>query len=198
MSNRYGRGAPPSARWRLALLVVLVAIGAVAVGGCGSSSSSSSTQAASSSGTTATGTSTTEKSHLATAKFVAHAGLAFGAFHRWIYKPFKAGNFTGGNLKAHKAAAVKAALAGLFAYHEIKLATEAAKASPTLSKLLAPLSALESKLKSLATGIKSGNVDPTAITSANGDARSLSSLASSAGAAISEKLPSASQLLTGG
>jgi len=23
--------------------------------------------------------------------FVLHAGLAFGAFHRWIYKPFKAG-----------------------------------------------------------------------------------------------------------
>jgi hypothetical protein len=24
-------------------------------------------------------------------KFVLHAGLAFGAFHRYIYKPFKAG-----------------------------------------------------------------------------------------------------------
>jgi len=32
--------------------------------------------------------------HLAKTKFVLHAGLAFGAFHRYIYEPFRSGAFT--------------------------------------------------------------------------------------------------------
>jgi hypothetical protein len=183
----------------LAVTAVVASCG-IALVGCGSSGSSSSGSQASG-GTTSTsqaGTSTTQKSHLATAKFVLHAGLAFGAFHHWIYKPFKAGNFTGGNLKNHKAAALKAALAGLFAYHELKLAFEDAKASPLLSKLAAPLTALGTKLKSLASGLKSGTLDPSAVESANGDTSTIGGLASGAGAAISEKVPSALQLVTGG
>jgi hypothetical protein len=167
------------------VLVAVLAICSLALVGCGSSSSSSSASA-------------TGKSHLATAKFVLHAGLAFGAFHRWIYKPFKAGAFTGGNLKNHKAAAVKAALAGLFAYHEAKLAVEAAKASPSLSKVTTALAALGTKLKSIATGLKSGTVDPSAIESASGAAGTIGSLANGAGAAISDKQPSTAQLLSGG
>src|SRR5579871_5950614 len=49
-------------------------------------------------------------------KFVLHAGLAFGAFHRYIYKPFKAGSFTGPD-KVKTIA--KAAIAAAFVYHEL-------------------------------------------------------------------------------
>ena len=75
--------------------------------------------------------------HFAKTKFVLHAGLAFGAFHRYIYKPYKAGDFT--PVSSHKLTIVKAGAAGLFAYHEIKIALVDAQSSPTLSKLVSPL-----------------------------------------------------------
>jgi hypothetical protein len=130
-------------------------------------------------------------------KFALHAGLAFGAFHRWIYKPLKGGTFSGGLFK-HKLALVKAGLAGLFAYHELKLAIQDARASPKLQKLIAPVTALGDKLKSIGAGAKSGNVDPSAITSANGDVGGLSALAKQAGISVTPQEASASTLAGGG
>jgi hypothetical protein len=108
---------------------------------------------------------------------VLRAGLAFGAFHHYIYQPFEAGSFTGGNLSKNKPAVVEAALAGLFAYHELKLAAKHAQASPILVKLLAPVNALADRLKTLGSGLKSGKPDASSIASANGDITSLSGLA---------------------
>ncbi len=126
-----------------------------------------------------------------------HAGLAFGAFHRYIYKPFKAGSFSGASLTKHKAAVVKAGLAGLFGYHELKLALNDAKSSPLLSKLLTPITALQAKLHELGTKLKGGHVDPAAITSANTDIAGVSGAAAGAGQHISESVPSGAQLLRG-
>lgn len=72
------------------LLPVLLVLLALTVAGCGSSSSSDSAASTSAAKTTTASSPT----HLATAKFVLHAGLAFGAFHRYIYKPLRAGAFT--------------------------------------------------------------------------------------------------------
>ena len=81
----------------VAVLLVMVAL---ATAGCGSSSSSTSSSAAGASSSASTSTSSTPNvGRLPTAKFVLHAGLAFGAFHHWIYKPFKAGAFSGGLFK---------------------------------------------------------------------------------------------------
>jgi hypothetical protein len=185
-------------------VVLLLVTFALAAAGCGSSSSSSSSTsssaaAASSSSSQTTSTSTTPNvGKLPTVKFALHAGLAFGAFHRYIYKPFKAGSFTGGNLSKHKLAVAKAALAGLFAYHELKLAIKDAQASPTLSKLVAPVNALADKLKSIGSSVKSGKPDVSAIESSNGDITSLSGLASAAGISVPDQIPSAAQLVTGG
>ncbi len=158
---------------RLVVLLLIVSL-AVVVGGCGSKSSSSSTQGA------ATTTSGGGKVHLAKTKFVLHAGLAFGAFHRYIYKPFKHGKFSGGLLH-HKLATVKAALAAAFAYHEVKLALKDARSSKLLSKALAPLLAMQTKLGSLTSGLKHGNADSAAINSANGDAGAASNAGAQAG-----------------
>src|SRR5450755_3346104 len=98
---------------RRASLVALLLVTALALGACGSSSSSSSSAAAGA----ATSTGTT---HLAKTKFVLHAGLAFGAFHRWIYKPYKAGVLSHPLL--HKLAFIKALAAGAVVIHEVKLA----------------------------------------------------------------------------
>ena len=179
----------------VALLLVLLA---VAASGCGSSSSSSTSSAAPAGSSTSASTSSTPNvGKLPTVKFALHAGLAFGAFHRYIYKPFKAGSFTGGNLSHHKLAVVKAGLAGLFAYHEAKLAVKDAQASPTLSHLVAPVTALGDKLKSIAEGLKSGKPDASSIQSANGDITSLLGLASAAGIKVPDQIPSAAQLASG-
>ena len=178
---------------RTSLLVTLV-IGGLAIAACGNSSNGSSSAAG---GSGASSSTTPNVGRLPTVKFVLHAGLAFGAFHRWIYKPLKNGTFTGGILK-HKLALVKAGLAGLFAYHELKLAIQDARASPKLQKLVAPITALGDKLKSIGDGAKSGNFDPSTIASANSDVTSLSGLAKQAGVSISPQEPSASALASGG
>jgi hypothetical protein len=131
-------------------------------------------------------TSSTSTTHLAKTKFVLHAGLAFGAFHRYIYKPFKEGKFSGGLLH-HKLATVKAGLAAAFAYHEVKLALQDARSSKLLSKALGPLLALQTKLGALASGLKHGKVDGAAITSANSDAGKTSQAGAKAGQPISDQ-----------
>ena len=105
----------------VALLCVLGAF-SFAVVGCGSSSSSSNGTAAALA-TTTTGSSSISHTK---AKFVLHAGLGFGAFHRWIYKPLKAGDFA--HPLSHKFTIVKGALAAGFVVHELKLALTDAQA----------------------------------------------------------------------
>lgn len=93
-------------------------------------------------------------------KFVAHTGLAFGTFHRWIYKPAKAGTFKKG-AKGRITAFVKGGLAALFIKREVRLALADAKANPTLCKTIsAPLGKLgdtvQSAFDKLETGDSSG------------------------------------------
>ena len=168
-------------RWRISIATLVVA-SALVVAGCGSSSSTSSSTAAAA---TSTGTSTTK---FAKTKFVLHAGLAFGAFHRWIYKPVKAGDLK--HPFAHKLTLLKGALAAAFVIHELRLALADAQADPTLSKLVAPLTALQSKLKALPSDLKSGNASPADVLSANDSIGSLKQLAASAGQTVTEQVPS--------
>lgn len=66
-------------------------------------------------------------------RFALHAGLALGAFYRYIYKPLRSGGFKAGADK-RKRTFVKAAVAGAFALHELKVAKRFAAANPTLCK----------------------------------------------------------------
>ncbi|MEU1731292.1 hypothetical protein [Streptosporangium sp. NPDC020145] len=83
-------------------------------------------------------------------RFALHAGLALGAFHRYIYKPLRAGGFKEGADK-RKRTFVKAAIAGLFALHELKVAKRFAEANPALCHAVQSVTnsfaALTSKLK---------------------------------------------------
>lgn len=174
-----------------ALLVTLALVAA----GCGSSSSSTSAPAASSppasaTSTPASTTSTTGTVKLAKTKFVIHAGLAFGAFHRWIYKPIKSGELT--HPLSHKLTTTKAALAAAFVYHELKLALSDAQADPTLSKLVAPVTALQTKIKDLGSSVKGGNTASVEqqVTQANDSVSSISSQSASSGQPITETVPS--------
>jgi len=158
------------------LIIALVAVcllGSVAAG-CGSSSSKSSSNG--SAGPTKT-------VPLAKTKFALHAGLAFGAFHRYVYKPFRSGAFSGGKkIRTY----LKAGLAGLFAYHEIKKARDAAAGSPLLTRLLHPLTTLQASLLALGTKLKGGHADPGDIQTANGTATSVGQLAGQSGAPVKD------------
>ena len=178
-----GRANRPSRRSRWTLLAILLVALALVAAGCGSSKSSSSSAASSA----AASSSTTSTIKLAKTKFVLHAGLAFGAFHRWIYKPVKAGYLA--HPLQHKAALVKGGLAAAFVLHELKLALADAQADPTLSKVVAPITALQGKLKSLPSDMKSGTANPQDVLSANDQIGSIHSLAASAGQPITEQTP---------
>ena len=178
------------------LLALVCCVGALAVTGCGSSSSSSSPPTAGTLASSASpvGTSATTKS-LATTKFAIHAGLAFGAFHHWIYKPIKAGVLR--NPTAHKLALVKAGLAAVFVYHELKVAADDAKSSNLLSPLVAPLTAAGDKLSTLKTSITHGSVNEADIERVNSQLGQIGSTASASGQSIKETVPSLAQLTAG-
>ncbi len=180
---------------RFSGLVVAVVALALVAGGCGSSKSSSSAAPASggaassssagaspSSGSSSTATS---EVHFAKTKFVLHAGLGFGAFHRYIYKPFRAGVF--GKPLTHKAALVKAALAGAFTIHELKIAYTDAQSSRVLSKLVSPITALNAKIAALRTQFRAGHYDPAQINSAQSSVMSIGSQSAGARAVIKDQ-----------
>lgn len=164
------------------MLAVVGCIAAFGVAGCGSSNSSSST---------ATSTTT----HFAKTKFLFHAGLAFGAFHHFIYNPYRAGNFK--HPLSHKLAVAKAALAATFVYHELNLAANDVRSSKLLSRLFAPLTIVASKIRGLGNPIKSGQDPGAEIAAANSSLASIKSTAASNGQPIRDQVPSASQLAAG-
>ena len=158
------------------LAVVLVAF-ALVFAGCGSSSSGTSSAGSGASSSTPT-------VHFAKTKFVLHVGLAFGAFHRYLYKPLKAGDFT--KPLSHKAAVVKAALATAFIVHELKIAYTDAQASPILTKLVSPITALKNKVTAMVAGLKAGHHDPAQIKSAQSDVSAIASQAAGAGVPVKD------------
>ena len=133
----------------------------------------------------ANGCPTSNTTSFAKTKFVLHTGLAFGAFHRYLYKPFRAGTFTTGS-KLHRAFAFgKAGAAALFIKREARLAIVDVQANPTLcNALAAPLTTLADNIGGEVTKLKGG--DTTGIDNAQKGVAAIESAASSGGAAITE------------
>jgi hypothetical protein len=133
---------------RAILLVSLaVALGLVA-SGCGGGKTTTTTNAQ--------GQTTVSCSiHFAKTKFVLHAGIAAGAFYRYIYNPYRAGTFKK-NAPGRKKALVKAAATSLVVVHELKVASRDAQCDgPALKKLASPIRALidaVTSLKAIETG----------------------------------------------
>jgi hypothetical protein len=164
------------------------------VAGCGTATSSSSSSPSASTtapaGTSATGSNTaavgscptSNTTAFAKTKFVLHAGLAFGAFHRYLYDPYKAGEFSSG-ASGRVVRFVKAGLAVVFIEHELRLTGQDAQANPTLCKLIAaPLRSLSNDVSSAVRGLEGGST--AAIEGAQSSLGSITSLAKSKGASI--------------
>jgi len=117
-------------------------------------------------------------------KFVAHSGLAFGAFHRYLWKPYQAGTFKKG-ADGRITAFIKGGLAALFIKREIRLASEDVKASPALCKAIGePLAKIGDGVQSAFDKIKKG--DASGLTSIEGLISSVTGLSAANGAQITE------------
>lgn len=121
---------------------------------------------------------------LAKTKFALHTGLALGTFHRYLYKPFKAGSFAAGT-HGRIVPLVKAGATALFDVHEIRIATEDVKANPALCRVIAaPLRALASTLDGIGNRIKGG--DTSGLDAANTQAAAIAATSASKGQPITE------------
>ncbi|MFJ8019771.1 hypothetical protein [Streptomyces sp. NPDC096311] len=163
---------------------------------CGSGGNATKNTAAVVAAATPSSSSTVEKQKLSKTRFVANAGLAAGATYQWIVKPWKAGKFKKG-AKGRRTALIKAALAGTFAYNRLKAAKRNAEGDPTLSKALAPLSAGIDSLKSLPSKLRKGESTDATVGSFGDIINKVKDAGKSAGAPVTDKVPSASQLSGG-
>jgi hypothetical protein len=120
-------------------------------------------------------------------RFIANAGLAAGAFKRYIFTPYQKGSFKGG-AQGQKRAIVKAAAAGVFALDQLRRAKANVEADPGLCKVLAaPLSNLMSTLKNTVGKLKRGEADPATIGATSGALEQTRGAAGGAGAGFKDK-----------
>jgi hypothetical protein len=136
-------------------------------------------------------------SALSVPKFIFHAGLAFGAFHHFIYLPFKAGKFTSGSFLSKIKNYVEAGAAALFVFHETKLALQDAQQNKVLKTLVAPLTNVIALLNTVVSKVKGRSLDAATMSTAETQVGSIESLAKGAGSPIAEAIPTAKQLLAG-
>jgi hypothetical protein len=152
---------------RLLITALIVAV-AMAVAGCGTK------QVTVTGANGATSTTTVKNIHFANTKFVLHAGLAFGAFHRYIYKPLRAGALRSGTPGRLRTLA-KGAVAAAFIVHELRIARDDAMASNQLRPLVNKLDNLGARLRALIPGLKNGAATSSAIQGVQGATSALGS-----------------------
>ncbi|MFI9106621.1 hypothetical protein ACIGXA_39605 [Streptomyces fildesensis] len=140
-----------------------------------------------------TASTTAEKQKLAKTRFVANAGLAAGATYQWIIKPYRAGTFKKG-ADGRTFALVKGGLAGAFAYNRLKAAADNAKGDPTLSKLVAPLTAGIAALKDLPAKLRKGDSTDDVVSTFQKTIDGVKEAGKQAGAEVKDQIPSAGQL----
>ncbi|MGH3391477.1 MAG: hypothetical protein ACRDOO_21620 [Actinomadura sp.] len=124
-------------------------------------------------------------------RFVANAGLAAGAFKRYIYTPYRNNAFKSG-APDQKKAIIKAGLAGAFALDQLRRAKNNVMADPTLCKVLAgPVTKLSALTKSMVDKLKKGQIDPSDIGSVSGGIEGFRKTAGGAGAGFKDRTPPA-------
>lgn len=165
---------------------------ALVVAGCGPASSHGANAAASASAAPGGSCQHVDTVKFDKTKFVLHAGLAFGAFHHFIYRPYT-------EHRLHGVLALgKAGLAGLFTVHELKLAKADAESSPTLCKLVAPFDRASAALSGEVDKIKSDKATAGDMDGLGKQVDGLQSGAKSDGVEAPDVIPDDGQLASGG
>ncbi len=118
-------------------------------------------------------------------RFLAHLAVAAFLVH-YIYKKYKAGSLG----RTHIFTSIKAAVAALLAYHEMKKAYDIAKGSnsKTLQAVVAPINALTGTLSSMSSKLKHG--DTSQVSTANSQQATLQSTAGKNGYSYQDQQPS--------
>jgi hypothetical protein len=120
-------------------------------------------------------------------RFVLDAGLAAGAFKKWIYTPYEHGAFKKG-ANGRVTAIAKAAVAGAFAVSRLLAAKTNAMANPALCKVaVAPMQKLTTAIKGLVVKGKGGNLNASDVEAGDGALNQFRSAAARAGAAVKEQ-----------
>jgi hypothetical protein len=176
------------------LMIGIVLVGLVSATGCGPNPSSSAARSTPASASAAPGAACQQVGsvNFDKTKFVLHAGLAFGAFHHFIYAPYKAGRLHG------VGALAKAGLAALFTVHELKLAKADAESSPTLCHLAAPFDKVSAAISNSSGQIRSGKASSQDIEGMNNDVNAVQGGAKADGVPAPDQVPSDAQLASGG
>lgn len=94
--------------------------------------------------------------HLPKTRFLLHAGLGFGAFHRYILKPLQNGGFSAGASSRTKTF-LKAAVAGAFIVRELLQMDKFANANKTLCKIVPNIDGVSTALSGLIAKLKGGD-----------------------------------------
>jgi hypothetical protein len=120
-------------------------------------------------------------------RFVLHLGLAYFAFHHFVYKPYKAGSFKAG--ASHRTTSIiKAGVALLITYHELKLAYDIAKGSSSgvLRALVKPLTGLIATSNRVANQLKGGQYNDAEVKGTIDSANAFSKQATHNGISIKD------------
>lgn len=163
-------------------LLILFSILALLAAGCGNKTKTVTTSGANGKKTTQT----VPDVRFAKTKFLLHSGLAFGAFHRYILKPYRAGAFRK-NAPGRTKALAKGGVAAVFAVHELKQARRAALSDDRLRPLANRLDGATSRLGSLGGALKGGSLNPGLLTGAAGAIGALGRQSQNAGATIKDR-----------
>ncbi|MGP7999200.1 MAG: hypothetical protein ACLPKI_18065 [Streptosporangiaceae bacterium] len=99
-------------------------------------------------------------------RLLADLGLTYGAFHRYLYKPYKAGAFKKGASGRIKAI-IKAGLASAAIVKLLSNAAKNAAADPTLCKYVPNIDSIGSSLSALTGKVKDGSVSANEIDGTN-------------------------------
>jgi hypothetical protein len=121
----------------------------------------------------------------ARALYVTDAGLAAGAFTKWIYTPYARGAFSAG-APGRPGSIGKAAVAGGFVASRLQEVKADAQSYPALCRLtIGVIDKLTSTVRAIAAKAKAGSVSPSEVTSAAAFLSRLHSASAEAGAAFS-------------
>ena len=160
------------------LIAVIIGLTILFGGATACGSSSKSTNAATSASQAAPGTVTQTASSSTTScakagtrkipktRLLADLALTYGAFHRYLYNPYKAGSFNQG-ANGRTKAIIKAGLASAAIVKLLSNAGQNAAADPTLCKFVPNINNIKSSLGNLANKIKGGTASSSDIDGTN-------------------------------
>jgi hypothetical protein len=100
-------------------------------------------------------------------RLLADLGLIYGAFHRYIYRPYQAGAFRHG-ARGRTRALVKAGLASAAIVKLLSNARKNAAADPTLCRFVPNIDHIKASMGNLTNKVRGGTATPGDVGSTNG------------------------------